>query len=258
MRAYAVVGLGIGILGGCAAIAGISDREGTLCARETHDLCEDWDNETVRHVWTGPTLDDPTAKGVVVPSDRSAPNALSIQFSPVGPDASSQGLIGDVFRERSADGLRVSFDLRIDAIDLPAIEATLAADAPPGGTLAFGIVQWNRGGIALGMRHDGVYLFLGNRPGNAPTPEFYQSTLLAPKNEVIGQWNHVEIACFLNPSAPAVEVRFGARQSTNPPLDPTTTQILETTEIIFGGVLIGPAGANSITVDNLIADFPRR
>lgn len=252
-----VVAIGSAVFGGCAAVAGIDDREGTRCARETHDVCEDWDNERARRDWTGPDLDWENVKGTVVPSDRSAPNALRVEFPAVEADASVEGLIGDVFGQRSADGLRISFDIRVDTLGLPDMPIG-DAGGPPGATAAIAIIQWNKGGIAVALRHDGAYLFLGSRPEEARVPDFYRAILLAPASEIVGRWSHVEIACLLGAASPAVEVRFGSRPSTTPTLDPATVQLLATTEVFFGGLVVGPSSPVTFTIDNLIADFPRR
>lgn len=256
------------VVGGCAAIAGISDREGTFCTREPHDLCEDYDNEETRHVWNGPNLDGSPVTTSIVPSERSAPNAFSLRFpASTDQDAAIDGLIGEVYRDRGPDGLSIAFDVRIDEVDLPNIPLSdpdagdggaTGPDPPAGaGTLAFAIVQWNRGGVAVGLRHDGAYAFVGTRKDEAPTPQFDRAIPLVSMNELIGKWNRVEVRIFLT-GKPAVEVRYGERPGKNPELDPSVTELQVSTEIIFGGVIIGPSGKNTITIDNLIADFPRR
>jgi len=246
---------------GCAAIVGVKDRTGTVCARETHDVCEDFDNPGAAHVWNGPDGgEDPRVVARLVASDESPPNALEIAYPALDTDASATGLFGQIFQDRSPDGMKISFDLRVDELGVPDVPLDPPDARPtplPVSGMAFAIVQWNRGGIALAAIADGAYVFLGVREGSSPTPRFDRATRLATRADFVGRWINVAITFLLSASPPAVEVRFGERPGVNPTFDPAVTQITQSIDCLFGGVSIGPTGPNRVTFDNVKIDFPK-
>jgi hypothetical protein len=258
VRWVAAIIVWLAVAGGCAAILDIPDRTPSLCTRETHDICEDFDNPAAGYVWNGPdgSPDGPVTH-TLVPSEESAPNALSIAYGAVDAEASATALYGSTF-ERSPNGLRVAFDVRVDDLGLLPGE-DISTDAQPirSSSMTICIVQWNSGGIAITLFEDGAYLAHGPRLPNAPTAQFRKSLLLAPRADVVGKWNHVTFGILLDVTPPRVEVRFGARPSVNPELDPSVTNLQVTTDVLYAGGLFGPSGPSTITFDNLQADFAK-
>jgi hypothetical protein len=257
MRAWlALAVVALTAAGGCAAVLGIPDRSATLCARETHDLCEDFDNRQAAYIWNGPDGgEDPRAAITIVPSDQTPPNAISLRFPAIGATDAVQGLIGSSF-QRSADGLRVAFDVRVDELGLPPDGGGMSDARPlPLSALAIAVVQWNSGGMAIVLLEDGAYIFHGPRAPDAPVSSFESFEPLAPRADVVGKWSHVQIGLVFDVTPPVVEVRFGSRPSINPQLTSAITQVQRTTDILFGVVLLGPSESSAVTFDNLVADF---
>lgn len=247
-----LAGLAVAVGAGCAAIAGIPERSGTLCAREDHDFCEDFDNPTAAQSFD--TQDDPAAEAGLTADASSPPSALAIRLPAVASDGRSQVIRLRRF-ERSPHGMRLTFALRIANVETLKEGLPIGDGGPPDGALFLLSIGWDRGTAALVAARSGLYAFWDtNNPGPAEPPRISDEPIAEPF-EFVGRFVTVDVEINLEASPPRFTMSAGSRPRTFD-LQPVSGGPKTSTTLLIGARSQGPTGPLDVSIDDIRVDFP--
>lgn len=218
-------------------------RAPTWCDRAgAHAFCADFDDDdglgAFDEIVGG---NDPSHRDEsgVVPSDRSAPNALHLRGDRIetpegGPDPTGpfSGLFGvKALPKTTSTKARLSFDLRV-AVDDDYVSVLELTGRTKTDAYAFH--------VSLDLTPDHSYLgaALGTLPPLSPIP--------------MGRWVHVEIA--MDAAAHTATLSFDGAAAGSSPFDGTFADSVDS-QIYVGVARTAPAGAYDIAYDDLVVDF---
>lgn len=218
-------------------------RAPTWCDRAgTHAFCDDFDDDdglgAFDEIVGG---DDPAHRDEsgIVPSDRSAPNALHLRgdaletpeagANPTGPFSGLFGVKG--LPKTTSTKARVSFDLRV-AVDEDYVSVLELTGRTKTDDYAFHV------SLDLTPEHTYLGAATGTLPPLSPIPT--------------GRWVHVEIA--MDAAAHTATLSFDGTAAGSSPFDGSFADSADT-KIYVGVARTAPSGAYDVAYDDLVVDF---